>query len=137
MKIGRLAARPLNTRLHFVIETKHLKESVIRHCLMEKSKIAEGPIADDDAAPLVNKVNADSKKYMTVSKKRYRHLSSGTIPFTPETAAMIRKQWVYQMLVGYKLGHNMNPGNLIRSARRHGIVQPLSIEMEEIWMQCP
>ena len=135
VKIVRPSARRLNTRLPFVAEkySKRLKQNIVRHRLLQKLETIgeEGP-SDEEAATRLNAVDRESKKLMVNAEKKCRKIRSGTIPFTPEVAAMIRRLRVFQSLLRFRLGNKVNLGNLVRTARRHNVANPLSLTTEEI-----
>lgn len=135
VKIVRPSARRLNTRLPFVAEkySTRLKTNIIRHRLLEKLEtIGEECPPDDEAAIQINKIDKESKKLMVNAERKCRKIRAGTIPFTPETAAMIRRLRVFQSLLRFRLGHKANLGNLVRTARRHNVENPLSLSIEGI-----
>lgn len=135
VKIVRPSARRLNTRLPYVAErySKRLKGNILRHRLLEKLDcMKKNPPADEEAARRVNVVDRESKKLMVNAERKCRKIRAGTIPFTPETAAMIRRLRVFQALLRMQLGHKVNLGNLVRTARRHNVESPLSLTVEQI-----
>jgi hypothetical protein len=80
----------------------------------------------------INKLDKQSKDMMTNAKKKCRRITSGRIPFLPESSLWIRHTQVYRLLIRYHLGLFRNVENLKRAARRCGISKCLSLSLEEI-----
>jgi len=107
VKIVRPSARRLNTRLPFVTEryARQLKKNIEQHRLLEKlEQVGASNLSHDEASRRVNAIDKDSKQYMVNAERKCRKIKSGTIPFTPETAALLRRRQLYQSLLRYQRG---------------------------------
>ncbi len=69
---------------------------------------------------------------MLHAERKCRRIKSGRIPFSPEVALWIRRTQVYRSLLRYHGGLIRNRGNLKRTARWCGILNCLSLTIEEI-----
>jgi hypothetical protein len=69
---------------------------------------------------------------MLNAEKKCRRIKSRRISFSAEAALWIRRTQVYRSLLRYHRGLIRNRGNLKRTARRCGIIQCLSIPIEDI-----
>ncbi len=69
-------------------------------------------------------VDNELKQYMLHAEKRCRKIRCGLIPFSPESEVWIRRRQTYEKLLGSMCGRVVNHGNLMRAARRCGILNP-------------
>jgi hypothetical protein len=69
---------------------------------------------------------------MINAERKCRCIKSGQIPFSPQAALWIRHTQVFISLLRYHRGLIRNRGNLKRTTRRCGILNCLSLSVEEI-----
>ncbi len=69
---------------------------------------------------------------MIDSERKYRQIESGWISFSPQALLWIPCTQVYRSLLRYHRGLIRNRGNLMRTARRCGILNCISLSVEEI-----
>ena len=72
---------------------------------------------------------------MLNAEKKCGRIKSGHIPFSPEAAIWICRTQVYRSLLRYHRGLICNRGNLIRTARRYGILWCFSISIKDILLR--
>ena len=93
-KIVRAAARRLNTKIPSA-ERKHvtgMESLLVEHNILEI--IGKAYTNTDDKLELKRKldcIDAEKKDYMLCAEKKYRRISSGRIPFSPELSKWIRR----------------------------------------------
>ena len=80
----------------------------------------------------INKIDIESKQYMTHAEKKCRKFKSGKIPFSPESILWIKRRQTYRTLMGYHAGNKVNKGNLKQSARIVGIHTPIKLSIQDI-----
>ena len=60
----------------------------------------------------INKIDIESKQYMTHAENKFRKIKSGKIPFSSESILWIKRQQTYMTLMGCHAGNNINKGDL-------------------------
>ena len=135
VKILRPCARRLNTKLPGVVARYNdkLEDLVLEHRIIERMGEAhENSGTDAEAKMKMDVVDNEFKEYKKSAEKSCRTIKSGTIPFSPESEIWIRRCRVYTTLLAMSTGRRVNRGNLIRSARRAGILTPFDLTELEI-----
>jgi hypothetical protein len=135
IRVLRPCARRLNTKLPGVVAKYNdkLEDLVLEHRIIERMGIAhECSRSDVQAKKRMDAVDREFKEYKISAEKGCRKIKSGTIPFSPESEVWIRRHRVYSTLLSMSAGKRVNRGNLIRSARRAGILAPFDLTETEI-----
>lgn len=135
IKVLRPCARRLNTKLPGVVAKYNdkLEELVLEHRIIERMGEAhERSQSDKEAKARLDLADSEFKDYKIRAEKGCRKIKSGCIPFSPESEVWIRRHRVYTTLISMKSGRHVNRGNLIRSARRAGILAPFDLSEVEL-----
>ena len=128
--VVRPAARRLNTRIPGVAAKYNavLVELLQRHKLLERLEwMKHNKLKAAQATRLINKIDREGSQYMAAAEAKCRKIRAGCIPFSPEAVSWLRRLQVYRALLKNKAGKIKHRGNLVRAARRVGIVDPLRI----------
>ena len=135
VRVLRSCARRLNTKLPGVVAKYNdkLEELVLEHRIIERMGEAhEHSSSNAEAKMKMDAVDNEFKEYKKSAEKGCRKIKSGSIPFSPESEIWIRRLQVYTTLLARTKGRQVNRGNLIRSARRAGILAPFDLTEQEI-----
>ena len=105
--------------------------------MLAEHKILEriGKVYTDNKLELKRKldcIDAEKRDYMLCAEKKCRRISSGRIPFSPESSKWILRAQVYRSILRFHAGKSRNISNLKRAARRCRIEKPLSMSLSEI-----
>jgi hypothetical protein len=137
--IVRPGARRLNSKCPVSLRNYNrvLEELLSKHQLTEKMVAAHAKRDQDPKKfkDVMNKVDQQSKEFMTHAEKKCRKLKCGKIPFSPEAAEWIKRCQFYRTLLRALSGKKCNRGNFKRLARRLNISNPLSLPVEEVVMR--
>ncbi len=134
--IKKFTTRRLNTKVSSRATKTYLEkleDGLARHHLIErlgqlhvthkrKRAFRRGP----------NRIDKQNRDIMLHAEWKCQQIKSGRIPFSPEAALWIRRTQVYRSLLRYHGGLIRNHGNLKQAARRCGILNCLSLTIEEI-----
>jgi hypothetical protein len=110
-----------------------MESLLVEHKILER--IGKAYTSTEDKVELKRKLDvldAEKKDYMLSAEKTCRRISSGRIPFSPESSKWIRRAQVYRSMLRFHAGKIRNKTNLKRAARRCGIMKPLSMSLSEI-----
>ena len=135
IRVLRPCARRLNTKLPGVVAKYNdkLENLVLEHRIIERMGEAhERSRTDAEAKNKMDTVDMEFTDYKKSAEKDCRKIKSGSIPFSPESEIWIRRHRVYTTLLARSTGRQVNRGNLIRSARRAGILAPFDLTEQEI-----
>ena len=134
-RVIRAAARRLNTEIPRVENkyTDNLEANFARHRIIERTVEAQrSSKSKSEVKRRLDNIDVEARQYMAHSEKKCRRIKSGRIPFSPDSAMWIRRSQVYRSLLRLRANKIRNRGNLKRSARRCGIVNPLKLPLDEI-----
>ncbi len=135
-RIQRFTSRHLNTKVSSGATQKYLKRleiNLARHRLIERlGSLYTSCKSRQKFRRQLNKLDKLSKDLMINAERRCRRIKSGRIPFSPEASLWIRRTQIYCSLLRYHRGLIRNRGDSKRSARRCGVLNCLSLTVEEI-----
>ncbi len=135
-RIKQFTTRRLNTKVSSGATKKYLEkleDGLARHRLIERLGQLHVTHKRKHAFQRgLNRLDKQSRDIMLYAERKCRQIKSGRIPFSPEAALWIRRTQVYRSLLRYHGGLIWNRGNLKQAARWCGILNCLSLTIEEI-----
>jgi hypothetical protein len=139
-RVNQFSSRRLNSKVLAAATQKYvsqLEDNFARHQFIEQLQILHTKKCKSRQffQQELNKLDPESKQLMANAEKKCRRIKYRRIPFSPEAAIWIRPCQVCRSLLRYHMGKIRNRGNLKRMARRCGIINCLSILIEEL-LQC-
>ena len=131
-KIARSAARRLNSWLEATSKNyiEDFEESIIKYCLLER--LGKAHKSQDHLRIVqekINKIDQESKDYMSSVEKKCWRIKSSCIPFSLEATVWIGEYQVHHSLLQWHAGKTSSHGNLKRVDFRCGISQLMHLSM--------
>ena len=127
-RIIRSGARQLNTKILLTKDnyTNFLEHLVVSHCLTERMVSTHNTSSSIVLVKYrIDIIDQEGVQYMHHGERKFRRITYGCIPFSPDSSIWIRRCQFYCSNLGYHDGKIKNRSNLKRSAWRCGIGDPL------------